>query len=434
MLLTPKALNSGQSYEFQENTMQVSDNKLLATYSVSHYLFHCPANVFTALIMLILLYFDLELVQFGLAASVITLAEGLCAPLGGALADRFNKRIFPPLSMVAVGSATLLIGILGRLSIYLFISCLLILSFSSALYHPSALSVISDRFQRGGSKAFGMFSLGGQAGFGTGPLTVAILLWLGGGILKNPFLAYSLWSIPIIGMGIILTVIHVKDPTIGASTTTSSPLPEVKSTTRPSPSATKVLLLPTFLFLLLATSARGFGRNLFEPYIVYFLVEVRQITEATAAFYLSLLILIGLPGTILGGIAGDRYGEKPVIISAYAVAALGLMFLLALQNPVWLPLVFLLIAFGQNSAMPNMNSWIAKIVPLNARGKAYGLKFFFPIALGSIAPTIAALIIQTFDFTVIFLIAISLYLFGALLLSIVQGTSQSEPVPVSTAK
>jgi len=173
---------------------------------------------------------------------------------------------------------------------------------------------------------------------------------------------------------------------------------------------------------------RGFGRNLFEPFLVPFLTQVRHISEATAVFYLSMLTLIGLPGTILGGLGGDKYGEKRVLKYAYTLSMLGLILLIFLRSPILLPLIIFTLAIGQNAAMPNINSLTAKIVPLRSRGKAYGLIFFFPIMLGSVAPTVAATIILQFDFVVVFLITIGLFALSILLLFFIHESSDTKTV------
>jgi FSR family fosmidomycin resistance protein-like MFS transporter len=335
--------------------------------------------------------------------------------------------------MMLTGSATLTIGLFGGTSIYLYIGCLLLMSFSGTLFHPSAMSTISDRFQRGRPKAFSMFAMGGQAGFGTGPLTVAILLWLGGGVLENWQLAYLLWSIPILGMSMIMTITHIKDSTIGVSTEAKVETKrKVEGTTHAPTSTAKVLLPTASLLLLVIMLLRGFGRNLYEKFSVAFLVDTKQFNETTAAFYLSLITLIGLPGTILGGLWGDRIGEKQILTVAYILATLGLTLLFLLQSPILLLIALFILAIGSNAAMPNISSLTAKIVPIRARGKAYGLSFFFPIALGSVAPAVAALIIEYRGYDLIFLSAIGLYALATLVTFFVSVPSSQ--VADSTAK
>ena len=371
---------------------------------------------------MILGHFELSLIQYGMIATVIGLTEGLCSPFAGVLADRFNKRIFPPISMMLMGGAALTLGLAGGTSIYLFIGCHLLMAFAGSLFHPTSLTIISDRYKRDRSKAFSLFSLGGQSGFGTGPLTVAALLWIGGGVLKNWQVAYFIWSIPIIGMSVILIITHSRDPTIGVDPLDNiiQPNNEIKSKqtldqlTSTIKSRTSAII-PAFILLLVILSMRSFGRNLYRPFLVLFLVEMKQISEATAVFYFSMLTLAGLPGTILGGYGGDKLGEKKVLIASYGVATLGLLLVLHFQNPI-LPIGFVLLALGQNAAMPIMNSLIAKIVPLKDRGKAHGFKFLSGIVIGSIAPITAAAIILKYDFAILFLSAISLFAIATILL------------------
>lgn len=190
-----------------------------------------------------------------------------------------------------------------------------------------------------------------------------------------------------------------------------------------------MLFIPAFLLLLLVLSLDSFGFSLYRLYIIPFLVEERHVLEVTAIFYFSMLKLLGFPGTLIGGFAGDVYGEKRVLIGAYALVTLGLILLLLLQNSIFLPLIFLILAFGLNATMPTMDSLTAKIVPLRARGKAYGLSYFTPI-IGNVAPILGAIFILTMGFGIIFFIAIGLYALVILLLLFVREPSETEIVPV----
>ena len=381
----------------------VSDRIFLGLYSSSHFLAHIPSKLLAALIFLIPQHYNLNLAQYALIATTIGFAEGLSSPLCGILADRFNKRRFPPFGIILMGASTLIIGIFGRLSIYIFLSCLLILSFSSALFHTSGMTLISERFPKDRSKAFSIFSMGGQAGMGVGPLTLAILLWLD---IKDPFLVYLLWSIPILFVSIAMLITHTKDTTIEISSDLKTRNEsETIESEFPSFSVKKALLVSSFLILLLITALIGFGRKLFDQYFVYFLVAERQITEPSADFYYAMLTILGLPGNYLGGLAGDKYGERHILMIAHSLTVLGLLVLLLVQTTLMIPLVFLLLSFGKNIAMPNSHSLTARIVPLKARGKAYGFLRWDTTALGSLAPIIGASIILNINPMAIFLIS-----------------------------
>jgi sugar phosphate permease len=219
---------------------------------------------------------------------------------------------------------------------------------------------------------------------------------------------------------------HFKDPTIGISTEVEIETDAKATETNNSPlTSAKIFLPTTFLLLLLIMSFRGFGRNLYDKFFVLFLVEDKLINEATAAFYLSLLTLIGLPGTLLGGIGGDRYGEKRILILAYMCATLGLTLVYLVQNPLLIPLALLVLAIGSNAAMPSINSLTAKVVPLKARGKAYGLTFLFPVAIGAIAPPIAATLIDISGFNLLFAVAISFFAMATLITFFINDSSNA---------
>jgi len=400
--------------------MSTSDSKLLTVYTITHFVIHCPGSIFVALITLIIANYDINLVQFGLIVSIINLVSSFSSPVAGVLADRFGRRIFPSLSSVLTGITALIIGVFGGRSFTLFIGGLLILTFSVTLFHPSTMTMISNRFYYRRSGSFSIFQSGGQIGVGTGPLTVAILLWMG---RNNPFLAYLLWSVPLLFMSVVMIIMHLRDPNIGASIEKDGSLPSNLDEPSPSlPSAIKLLTIPAFLILLLALSLDSFGSGLYRNYLIPFLIDERQIQEATAVFYFAILKLFGFPGTLLGGFAGDKYGEKRVLIAAYILVTLGLILLILIQSHLLLLLIFLMLAFGLNATMPTSDSLTAKIIPLKARGKAYGISYFTQ-GLGIVAPTLGAIIILVTGYGLIFFIAISLYVLVTILLFFIRVPS-----------
>ena len=406
--------------------MADSDYKVLSVYSFTHFLIHCPGNVFVALITLIIADFDITIVEFGLILTILSFSSSLLSPVAGALADYFGLRIFPPLSAMITGIISLIIGLFGGKSLIVLIICLVTMSFSVTLFHPSSMAMISNRYHRRRSRAFSVFQIGGQSGVGVGPLTVAILLWLGKS--SDPFLAYLLWNFPILIMSTVMTIMQLKDPTIGVTTKTEENiLDKINDESSPPLSSMKLLLIPAFLVLLLVLALDSFGTGLYRNYLILFMEEERHVQQATAVFYFSMLKLLGLPGTLIGGYWGDKYGAKPVLIGAFAIATVGLILLLILSNPIFLPLIFLLIAMGQNAIMPTMDNWTAKITPLRARGTAYGFTYLAPV-VGSVAPFLGALIIETSGYTLTFLIAIGISAIVIMLLFLVHEPSDPENV------
>src|SRR6266567_3198873 len=186
--------------------------------------------------------------------------------------------------------------------------CMCISGIGVAAYHPEAARV--THYIAGNSKATGMsmFSVGGNIGFVLGPLVMTALLVVTG-----------LRGTPAIMVPLGVTALLLFLSTRRMSVVREETLIQNKSEERRSDAWGPFLRLTSALT---CRSMVFYGLNTFLP--LYWIVVLHQ-SQAAGGVALSVLLLVGLSGTLLGGRLADRYGRRLVVLTALGKMAPSLL-------------------------------------------------------------------------------------------------------------
>jgi FSR family fosmidomycin resistance protein-like MFS transporter len=177
------------------------NKKVLALLGVGHLMVDLNTGALPALLPFLKNLFDLSYTMTGLVVLVANLSSSLIQPVFGHLSDRSAQAWLLPVGVIAATCGMASIGLAPNYA------TLLLLVFLSGLgiasYHPEAYK--TAYLSTGERKATGisLFSVGGNVGYGLGPLVVALcltafgqrgllLLWLPGLLIGALFL----WSLP----------------------------------------------------------------------------------------------------------------------------------------------------------------------------------------------------------------------------------------------
>jgi MFS family permease len=138
------------------------------------------------------------------------------------------------------------------------------------------------------------------------------------------------------------------------------------------------------LIVLLLTALRGNYYRALTSTLTFYANDVLNLDILTGAIFLSIMLIFGLPGHLIGGHLADKYGPiKPLVIFS-ALAIVGILFCFSL-NP-WILITGLcIIGFSFFSAQPAENVLTANVSPFKVRGTLYGLKFLVSFGFSFIA-------------------------------------------------
>ncbi|MBS0325644.1 MAG: MFS transporter [Proteobacteria bacterium] len=328
---------------------------------------HVVDDIYQGVVPAMLPFFVAERGYSYAAIAGLTLAatvfSSVAQPLFGWWADRHAARW-----LVWVGFSTAAIGVgwAGVSASYEVTWAALALSgLGVAAFHPEAARVAR---QAAGSSNQGMsiFALGGNAGFALGTV-IATPVFLALGLRGTPLLLAPAAVMAII---VIARLNHVID--------------------RPSARSGR-LALPTgrdnwASFALLTTtvilrSVMFFG---ISSFLALYFIHHLHTSKALGNASLSVFLVAGAVGTVLGGVIGDRYGRLASMRLGFALAIPSLIALVLADN-VWLCMVFVAIG-GIATYLP-----FAVMVMLgqdylpNRIGTASGVTVGLSVSIGGLA-------------------------------------------------
>ncbi len=253
--------------------------------------------VLPAILPLLILQHSFSYLEAGILVTAFNVVSSLAQPVFGLLADR--RGLVVPLGAVLFTSA-LFVSLMGIADSYLLlVLCSGLSALGHACFHPSALAIVSrlcTHENRGQLTAY--FVVGGNIGYAIGPVLAGIVVTLFGlpGLL-----------LLLIPSGITALLIHRVVPQ-------SLFVPPKKVTPAPGADGGQKVNYFPFTILMGAIILRSWAIFVTITYLPVYLVT-RGYDLVTASLLLSIMLLVGVSGQIVGGHLSDRYGRREYMIA-----------------------------------------------------------------------------------------------------------------------
>ncbi|WP_456423338.1 MFS transporter [Thermococcus sp.] len=320
--------------------------------------------------------FHLSSAEAGLLMTALLLPYALVQVPAGYLGDRFGRKKLLVVSIFGYSISSAMLFFAGKYwEVILF---RVLYGFFSGLYYAPATSLIAEAYGGRKGSALGVFMLGPPVGTGLVPLLVVpIALNLG-------------WRYAFPGLALMSS-------TIGVLLALSLRFKERHRKARLSIEVGSVsLALANFLALM-----AFFGVLTF---LVAFLTSYgMSIEEASALF--SLLSVLGIAGSLLGGFSYDRLGRRALEI-AFLLNALLIALLTLKPNP--LVLIPLGVAFY--SVGPMVTAHTAEVAGRENLGSVMGFVNMVGFFGATVGPYAVGLLIDHFGYQKAFLLIPAVYL------------------------
>lgn len=309
--------------------------------------------------------------SYTMAATIIlvfNLTSSVIQPAFGYFSDRGSIRWLLPVGPFLASLGLALLGLAPSFAWILFFASLS--GIGQASYHPEGFKTVSLLSGPKKATVISFFHFGGNLGFAVGPILIttfftfmglkgSLLFLIPGVLMIAVFLSTSRWKVP-------------QAPPAARGKTGSA-------------SAAREVLFPMSL-LILTVVLRAATRLGLLTFIPFYFLKIQQSDPMIVGKVLSIFLLAGTAGIVIGGPLADRFGYKRTTLLSFAVSSVLLFLFYFTQGT--LSLVFFAAA-GMFIIMSNSVTMAIgqSLMPHNL-GMASGLLLGLSMGMGGISTTL----------------------------------------------
>ncbi|MFA5535796.1 MAG: MFS transporter [Bacillota bacterium] len=311
--------------------------------------------------------------EYGLSyalAGAVTLAFNLSSsviqPIFGWLSDKKTTLWILP---VGVFLASLSMALLGFATEFWMVLALVLFSgIGVAAYHPQGSKAASFAGGSARATAMSVFSVGGNLGFAIGAAITAVILASGGLkgtinlLIPGVIVTFLLWT--------FLNKIPSKPRAENGGQKTETLVAQQGS-----------LWLP-LSFLMVIVILRSFVQAGLVTFIPLYLIHYLGAPESYGSTLVTIFLLAGAVGTIIGGPLADRFGKTRLI--AWSMGLMPPLLLTFLYGPAWLSIIALVITGAVLISTFSITVVLGQVFMPNSVGMASGLMLGFAVGTGGL--------------------------------------------------
>ncbi|MGI6711210.1 MAG: MFS transporter [Bacillota bacterium] len=348
-------------------------NKYLWILCLGHLVVDLGQGVLPILTPLLVESFHLSYFQVGTVALTYTFSSAIIQPVFGVLSDRYRMPWLMPLGLFLSGLGLALTGIVNSYGLLLF--AVLLSGIGVAGYHPEGSKMvhyISEDGKAGSSMA--IFSVGGNLGFGLGPMLGMFILSFAG--------LGSIQGVMIPGVIAALVFLFLL-PKFRKFLPENLPKQEMDKENT-SNSANRADMVVKLILLLLYVTIRSWVHSGLVYFIPFYFPSFKGITEP--GYLVSIFLIAGVLGTILGGPFADRFGGRNGLLFSMIISLFTIYPFLNLSGN-WIPVLAFIIGTSLISTFSTTVVFGQRLLPHNI-GLASGLLLGFGVGMGSVGVTL----------------------------------------------
>lgn len=265
----------------------------LTLFCIGHFFIDLYSGALGALQPLLVDQFRMSFTQAGILAGVLSFSSSVLQPAYGYLSDRFHSRLFTALAPAVAG---LFISWLGWAPKYGVLLAMVFLGGAGiASFHPQAAANATRGVTRRRGRAMAIFISSGTLGLALGPAVFSAVAgrW---GLTRTHWVA-----VPGAALSLVLLVL-LRPPARSIPTRSRFDWTPLRAVWRPM----------TILFFLVFI--RSVVQTTFAQFLPLYLHTQRGYSLARSSWNLTLYLVAGAVGGLLGGNLADRFGGRRVIL------------------------------------------------------------------------------------------------------------------------
>jgi MFS transporter, FSR family, fosmidomycin resistance protein len=342
------------------------DRRAIVPFSVAHGCADLCQGAVPALLPSLIAHRGLDLASATALVTAATIASSIVQPLFGIWSDRLDFPLLAPLGVVIAGLG---LGVVGLTHSYAALAIALAISgLGVALFHPEAARM-AGRAGRGTARGMSYFSVGGNVGFAVGPLAVLLILAIGG-ISATPLLVVPGVAVAAL---LVLDVERFKSHLQAEHRSQQTRSREQKAQWGP------------FSRLVGAAVARTVPFYTVLALVPIYAVRRLGASHSVGSVALTVMLVAGAAGTLIGARCADRFGKRMVLV--WAMVPLTVFLVILSHTGLALTFVILaLIGFTLDAPFSTTVVLGQQYLP-GRRGLASGITFGLAIGMGGLIAT-----------------------------------------------
>lgn len=410
--------------------MAARKDYLLWTLTGGHMITHWYEGVFYLILVYIARDLGLSMTQVGLLIGIKLWTTALINMPLGLLADLVGRKgLLMALALAWLGIPYTLVSFAG--SYAMVASCVALMVIGNQMWHPPAMSVISETYPERRGYGLAIHALGATAGDAIAPFVAGLLL---------SFLAWRQVALLHLVPGLVAAPVFLYFFRRYGGSAVQPILKEGEQNEKASVRSYGRHLVQTLMRgslgrVLVVVGFRGLIQQGLQTFLPFFLVQTVGLPAALVGTYVAGFQTGGALGGPLSGWLSDRLGRRPVV-QAGMLACGVLLILLATTSPGRWVLIPVTALGGAVYAMrPVLQAWSLDSLPRDMGGAAVGLTFGSQASFSSMAPIIGGIIADRYGLPATFLFLGSVALLGALLTRTIATSPVAAPeqTPASSA-
>ncbi|AFM41376.1 sugar phosphate permease [Desulfosporosinus acidiphilus SJ4] len=352
-------------------------NPYLWFLSIGHLIVDLSQGVLPIMSPFLAKSFHLSYFQIGIVALAFTFSSAIIQPIFGVLSDRCSMPWLMPLGLLLSGLGLALTGTVKTYGLLLLV--VLLSGIGVAGYHPEGSKIahfISEDSKAGSSMA--IFSVGGNIGYGLGPMLAAFVLGFSGlGSIQGVMIPGALAALVFVFLlpkfnKLLAKNLHVR-----------------KNNGDQMDHENQV---GSLIILILYVTIRSWIQSGLVYFIPFYFPNFKGIEKPD--YLVSTFLIAGAVGTIVGGPFADRFGgRKGLLVSM--VLCLATVYPFLHLNGIGIPILAFIVGAALISTFSTTVVFGQRLLPRNI-GLASGLMLGFAVGMGSIGVTLLGAIADRF--------------------------------------
>ena len=341
----------------------------------------------------------LSYAEAGIFASVFFFSSFAANAGSGALVDISGRRVLLQVISLVIGGAALFVMGLAQGS-WLIILSLVFIGATNNLWHPAAISYLSERFPVNRGYVLSIHTLGASFGDMIAPLVAGVLL-----VWTTWQTTAAVCAVPIFAMALVLYVLlggrgrrmSAEDRADGDSVAGLSTGDYIKG-------ILGVLRNGAFLGICLMAAFRSMAQNGLLFFLPLLMLDDLGFGPILLGVALTSLQVGGMIAGPVAGTFSDRIGRRPVVLAGLATTTLVIAAVPSITVPTPFAVLLVVLGFTLFAVRPVVHSWSMDLVPEKVGGSAISLLFGAQAGFSTLVPIVGGVVADIWGLEMVFMV------------------------------